>query len=299
MRFWGGTRRGLAVAACGLAVLLAGGAADAGILKRSPSAAAVASDTTVKENQRAIDESRLVDAARILDEVSLSGVKDPRLILLSGQLNLKRGRYETALDAFKAAQSAPATRAAALEGQGIALSLLQRSDEAVIALKEAVDVNPSAWRAWNALAGEYDKRRDWAQSEAAYGRALNLSKDAPQVLNNRGYSRMLQGRLDEAVTDLVAALRKDPALAAARTNLRLAMAMRGEYDEALAGAGTDNRAGALNNAGFAAMMRGDYDRAVTLFEQAMESKGEYYARASANLQVARSLKAQGARNAAR
>jgi Flp pilus assembly protein TadD len=168
----------------------------------------------------------------------------------------------------------------------------------MIALKEAVEANPSGWRAWNALAGEWDSRRDWTQSEAAYGKALTLSKGAAQVLNNRGYSRMLQGRLDEAVTDLVAALAKDPGMAAARTNLRLAMAMRGEYDQALAGAASDGQPAALNNAGFAAMMRGDYDRAVALFEQAMQSKGEYYARASANLQMARGLKAQGARAAA-
>jgi len=298
MSFWGGVRRSLAVAGCGLVFVLGAGPADAGLLKKKPAAQSVQADALIKEIQRALDESRFVDAGRILDEANLAGVKDPRLVLCSAQLSLKRGRYEAALDAFTAAERDPATHAAGLEGQGIALSLLQRSEEAVIALKEAVEVNPQAWRAWTALAGEWDKRRDWAKSEAAYDKALTLSHQAAPVLNNRGYSRMLQGRLDDAVADLVAALRKDPSLAAARTNLRLAMAMRGEYDEALAGAGSDS-AGALNNAGFAAMMRGDYDRAVTLFEQAMETKGEYYARASANLQVAKSLKAQGVRNATR
>jgi Flp pilus assembly protein TadD len=297
MSFWRGARVGLAAVGCGLVFLAMSEPADARILGGKPAARSISADDAIGEIQRALDESRLVDAARIIDEASMSGVKDPRLILLSGQLSLKRGRYEAALNAFKAAEGNASTRAAAVEGQGIALSLLQRSEEASIALKEATELNPQAWRAWTALGGEYDKRRDWARSEEAYSRALTLSKEAAPVLNNRGYSRMLQGRLDDAVTDLVAALRKDPGLAAARTNLRLAMAMKGEYDEALAGAVSDNKAGALNNAGFAAMMRGDYDRAISLFEQAMESKGEYYARASANLQVARSLKAQGSRTA--
>jgi Flp pilus assembly protein TadD len=296
---WIGSRRGLALAGCGAALLLGAAPAQAGLFKHSAPSASQAADGTVREIQRAIDESRLVDAGRLLDEANLAGMKDPRLILCAGQLNLKRGRYETALEAFTAAEREPATRAAALEGQGIALSLLSRSDEAMIALKSAVDADPKAWRAWNALAGEYDLRRDWPQAEAAYAHALGASTNTAQVLNNRGYSRILQGRLDEAVTDLVAALRKDPGLAAARTNLRFAMAMRGEYDEALAGAVADKRPAALNNAGFAAMMRGDYDRAVALFEEAMAAKGEYYARASANLQMAKSLKDQGARNAAR
>ena len=282
--------------AIGLALVLSAGSAQAGLFKRrvaTPPAATTSTDVGIKEIQRALDESRLLDAGRMLDEARLAGVKDPRLNLVSGQLSLKRERYDVALEAFKAAEATPAIRPAALEGEGISLSMLQRSDEALAVLQEAVAADSSAWRAWSALGGEWDKRREWARAEEAYGHALKLSRDAAPALNNRGYSRLLQGRLDDAVTDLVAALRKDPSLAPARTNLRLAMAMRGEYDQAMAGAGSDNPSAALNNAGFAAMMRGEYDRAIDLFQKSMESKGEFYARASANLQVARSLKAQG------
>jgi Flp pilus assembly protein TadD len=284
--------------AIGVALVLAGGSAQAGLFKRREATAAPGAsfDVGTKEIQRALDESRLLDAGRMLDEARLAGVKDPRLNLLSGQLSLKRDRYDVALEAFKAAEATPTLRPAALEGEGIALSMLQRSDEALATLQEAVAADATAWRAWNALGGEWDKRREWPRAEEAYTHALKLSRDAAPALNNRGYSRMLQGRLDEAVIDFVAALRKDPALAPARTNLRLAMAMRGEYDQAMAGAGSDNPSAALNNAGFAAMMRGEYDRAIDLFEKSMESKGEFYARASANLQVARSLKAQGLKN---
>lgn len=286
-----------ALRAAGLVVALSAApqAADAGILKRSPMAtSAVVVDSTVREVRRALEESRLRDAGRLLDEAQLNGLRDPRLVLASGQLSLMRGRYDSAFDAFKAAEASPPIRAGALEGQGIALSLLGRSDEALAVLQQAVAADPSAWRAWSALAGEWDKRRDWSQAEAAYAQAARLSNDTALVLNNRGYSRLLQGRIDESIADLVVALRKDPSLAAARTNLRLGVAMRGEYAEAMAGAAPEGRAAALNNAGFAAMMRGDYERAMDLFQQAIDSKGEYYGRASANLQVARSLRAQTA-----
>ena len=69
------------------------------------------------------------------------------------------------------------------------------------------------------------------------------SGGAAQVLNNRGYSRLLQHRRDEAIADLVAALRKRPDMAEARTNLRLALAMGGDYERAVSGASADDRAG--------------------------------------------------------
>ena len=135
-------------------------------------------------------------------------------------------------------------------------------------------------------------RRDWIHAEAAYDHAINESDSNALVLNNRGYSRLLQGRFDEARLDFVAALEKKPDLAAARTNLRLALAMKGEYDRATAAGAQDDQAALLNNAGFAAMMRGDYVAAEDLFTRAMAAKGVYYARASENLAIAKTLAAR-------
>jgi tetratricopeptide (TPR) repeat protein len=102
--------------------------------------------------------------------------------------------------------------------------------------------------------------------------------------------------MDDAIRDFVEALGTKPDLAAARTNLRLAMAMRGEYKGAIASASQDGEAATFNNAGFAAMVRGDYTSAEGLFDRAMAAKGEYYGRAATNLQLARSLKTQAAAN---
>jgi hypothetical protein len=46
------------------------------------------------------------------------------------------------------------------------------------------------------------------------------------------------------------------------------------------------------------MLRGDYAQAESLFEKAIKAKGEYYARASENLQMARDLKARNGATAA-
>lgn len=249
-------------------------------------------DARIAEISRALDEQRLVDAGRLLDQAMLEGARDTRLDLLTGELQLARGRPADALETFNRAMTGPATRAGGLQGAGLALSLLGRSDEALAMLTEAVTVDPRAGRAWNALGAEHDRRRAWAQSEAAYERAFaTLENDAP-AFNNRGFSRLLQGRVDEAVADFVQALERKPDMAAARTNLRLAMAMRGEYEQAVSGGAREEMPALLNNAGFAAVVRGDYDQADALLARAVRARGEYYQRASANLEYARDLAAR-------
>ena len=251
-------------------------------------------DADIAQVQRAIDEQRFIDAGRMLDQASLAGIHDNRLVLMTAELSLARGQTETALTQFRTIDTDPASRGKAFEGEGVALSVLGRREEALITLQKAVAEDPSAWRAWNALGSEYDNRHDWTQAEAAYDHALVDSGGAAIVINNRGYSRLLQNRLDEAASDFVEALKKRPDLNAARTNLRLAMAMRGDYDRAVAGGAQTDQATLLNNAGFAAILRGDYAKAQDLLDQAMKIKGEYYGRASANLDLARDMTSRGA-----
>ena len=282
-------------AALALAALLGASVhAQAGLLdKKHPAAASQRlSDAEIAKIQRALDEGRYVDAAKLLDAAVLAGGDDPRVTMLIGDLALARGQYADALASFKEVEARSETRARAMQGEGIALSLMGRRDDAVAMLQKAVTEDPSAWRAWDALASEYDNRRDWPRAEEAYDHAISDSDGAAVVLNNRGFSRLLQGRLDDSVADLVQALQKKPDLAAARTNLRLAMAMKGEYDRALAGGTGHDDAVLLNNVGFAAMMRGDYPKAEELFTKAIAAKGEFYDRASANLVVVHTLEAK-------
>ncbi|HZZ30957.1 MAG TPA: tetratricopeptide repeat protein [Phenylobacterium sp.] len=278
---------GAIVAATALALLPAAPAIAARVV-----AAPAVSGEAVAQIQQAIDEQRLVDAARMLDAALLAGGRDPRLAVARGDLNMARANYEPALASYKAAQDTPATRAAALQGQGIALALMGRSGEAMAVLQSAVVEFPAAWRAWNALGSEYDHRGRWAEAEDAYAHALSVAPGEALVLNNRGYSRLLQHRRTDAVADLVAALQKRPAFPEAQTNLRLALAMRGDYDRAIAGGTPDDQATLLNNAGFAAGMRGDYAQAEDLLGRAITAKSVYYARATENLKIVRALAAQ-------
>ncbi|TAJ72500.1 MAG: hypothetical protein EPO51_10410 [Phenylobacterium sp.] len=268
--------------------LLAAAPADAAPRRRPPAdgAAAVATLTAIRQ---AIDEQRLLDAGRLIDEAALKGARDVRLALLNGELNLAQGRYAVALASYRQAEGDPELRVRAWEGQGLALALMGRSKDAMSLLLRVVAADPTAWRSWNALGAQYDEAARWAEAEAAYAHALEASGAAAMVLNNRGYSRLLQRRSPEAIQDLVAAIQARPDLAQARTNLRLAIAMSGDYERAANGGTGADRAAWLNNAGFVAGLRGDYEAAERLLRQAQDARGEHYARATENLRVIRTL----------
>jgi Flp pilus assembly protein TadD len=295
------TSRLLAVA-CAAVLAAASGAtpACAGVFKHGKPAAetGLRLEPVLAEFDRAMQEERYVDAGRLLDQSLLAAPADPRLLLRSGELHLARGRYEDAVRSFAQAETAPALKAQALQGRGVALAQLGRSDEASTVLRQAVAADPTLWRAWNALGVECDRHRDWAGAELAYGKAVEQTSAQPIVYNNRGYSRLLQGRYPEASDDFVAALDKDPSLTAARTNLRLSLALQGDYTRATAVSDKDQKAGVLNNAGFAAVMRGDLDAAERLFQQAIDTRGASYGRAYQNLELVKALKSNEAEAAA-
>ena len=271
--------------------------AGAALIGAPPAHASGLSATSAKDAQdnitRAIDEQRLTDASLLLDHALINAPSDPLLQILSGDLELARQHPAEALAQYRSAEATPSVQARALEGEGLALAALGRFDEAQPVLQRATVADAKAWRAWNALGATYDETQKWSAAEDAYAHALTASNGAAIVLNNRGYSRLLQSRYDEAATDFMAALRRKPDLMTARTNLRFVMALRGEYDRAIAGAGAPERAALLNNAGFAAALRGDYARADQLLTQAAAAKGEYYARAAGNLQFTHDLAARG------
>ena len=267
--------------------------AQAGIFDSTPKKPAV-SNETIAQIKIAFDDQRYLDASKVLDQALLISGSDPRLTYWAGELSLVHGRYQDALSNFTSIKMEKSVRSQALEGEGIALSKLGRNEEALFSLQAAVMEDPVAWRAWNALGSEYDRRHDWANAENAYTHALSNSGNAAIVLNNRGFSRLSQKKPDPAILDFVAALQKKPDLAPARNNLRLAMSMQGEYDRAIKGAAANDQAAVLNNAGFAAMLRGDYAKAKELLTQAMKAKDGYYGLAAANLEMTQALaKGQG------
>jgi Tfp pilus assembly protein PilF len=59
----------------------------------------------------------------------------------------------------------------------------------------------------------YDNQGDWQIAGISYNNALAANPASAMILNNRGFSFLMQGRVVEAMADLSEALRLDPSLA--------------------------------------------------------------------------------------
>ena len=263
--------------------------------QQKPAASDAAAATVAAQVSQALDEKRYVDAGDLLDKAKINGTSSVRLDRLRGELLVATGRFAEAITQLRPIAADPVEGPKALECEGIALSVTGNSEAAFAALKAATAADKTMWRAWNGLGREYDLRHDWKESKAAYAEALAApGANTAIVLNNLGYSYLLQNEPDQAIPDLVSALAKDPGLAAARTNLRIAIAVQGHYDRAAVTGSGDDRAAVLNNVGLAAAVRGDYTEAKKLLQEAIDAKGANYDRAADNLQLAKNLEARAA-----
>ncbi|NNE82530.1 MAG: tetratricopeptide repeat protein [Alphaproteobacteria bacterium] len=168
--------------------------------------------------------------------------------------------------------------------RGLALLIIGERAEASEHLELSLAEDPTLWRSANGLGLIHDFDQQWNEAEANYKRALEAKSDAAVVHNNMGYSYLLQGRVDEAVTAFATSLRHEPDLAIAQTNLRLALAARGQYTDAIAGTNRALLPQVLNNIGYVAMSRGDFESADIFFNRAIDESPVYYDKAQENLE---------------
>ncbi len=244
---------------------------------------APAAPGTVELAERAFVEHRYGDAKRLLDRVLIADPENPRARLIMAELFLASGASKEAAEAFRQLLERPEVKTRALQGHGISLMLVGDRKNGFTSLREAVKGDPTLWRAWNALGYYYDSQHDWAAAAESYGSALEGNPDSALIFHNRGFSMLMQERLDEAIADLDRALKIDPDFEVAEENMRLALAWSGRYIQAMSGASKQDMARVLNNIGFVAIMRGDYDNAESYLLRAMEIDPSYNDVASRNL----------------
>jgi Flp pilus assembly protein TadD len=237
----------------------------------------------------AIADGRLDNARALIAPMWASGAPDVQL--RAAELALAGGSLPEAAEAFTGLIDGPL---AALARQGLGITRLRegKDSEARPLLEQAVAADPGLARAWNALGVLADKARDWPTADLAYGKAVAAAPQDGGILANRGWSQLLRGHHQAAERDLAAALKLQPALKQARTNLALARAMQGRYQEAFVLSDKASLAVDLNTVGYAAMMRGDLSVAEAYFNRALSLNPQFDRAAWANLQYLAELKAQ-------
>ena len=205
---------------------------------------------------------------------------------------LARGALAEAATGFADLVADPSVAARARQGLGITRLRQGNEAEARILLEQAAASDPGLARAWNALGVLADKARDWPAADVAYGKAVAAAPQDAGIMANRGWSQLLRGHHEAAERDLAAALKLQPGLKTARTNLALARAMQGRYQDAFLLSDKTSLATDLNTVGYAAMMRGDLAVAEAYFNRALALNPQFDRAAWANLQYLAELKAQ-------
>jgi tetratricopeptide (TPR) repeat protein len=110
----------------------------------------------------------------------------------------------------------------------------ERLDRAIDAAKLAVEAPGASANAWHDLGILYQRRGAYADSRAAFERAVSLDASSPSAHNNLGNTFSLMGERERAVESYRRAIDRDPALFPAHANAAGALFVLGRNREALA-----------------------------------------------------------------
>jgi Flp pilus assembly protein TadD len=261
------------------------------LLAATPAADMAAPDAVSGEQLRyvtiAVDQGRYVQASAMIEKFRLAqanGPADPGLTLQAARMALVERRDAEALAGFDEALTVLPNDCTALEGAGIAAARLGELDRAALRLDVAAEKCARRWQVWNALGVVADQLHDFDRASTSYQRAEGLSPGNAAILNNQGYSQLLQKHFEAAADYFHKALQRSPQDERVSNNLDIALSASGQPLGAVAQQETsDRRALRLNNAGYGAMIAGDVPRARAYFVDAIATRGAFYQRASDNL----------------
>jgi tetratricopeptide (TPR) repeat protein len=112
----------------------------------------------------------------------------------------EKGEYQKLVDEMQRAKRALPRDSRIYLLEGLGYSRLERTDEAVKALKHSLELKPDDMNALSTLALTLDGLHRYNESDSLYERALRLDPQSHLILNNYGYSLAERGvQLDRAL----------------------------------------------------------------------------------------------------
>jgi Flp pilus assembly protein TadD len=262
----------------------------AAIAAATPGTPAQPQAQSLSEAAHAIEAGRLQQARIMIGNAVRAGARGPAIDRLLADLAYASGDYSKALPAYLQALVGNSGDALLYERAGIAALHMRDMTQAVPLLDRATKFPTATWRAWNARGAAADFRSDWAVADESYARAAEIAPQRAEVFNNMGWSLLVRGRWQDALTALERAWALDRKSERIAHNLELARAaVSQDLPQRRPGESDEDWAARLNDAGMIAKVRGDTKKATAAFAQAVEIRSQYYERAANNLaQVERS-----------
>jgi choline-sulfatase len=188
----------------------------------------------LKQAGQASVEGRLDDA---LGKVRLALAEDSEIVqahAMLGNLHLKAGRPERAIEAYRGALALDPANQSATFSLALAYKQAGRLDDAEVGFERARELDPRGGKAQFHLADIWMTRGDYERAAAALEEALEARTDRPPLLVKLGECYLEMGRLDEAERVLTEALERRPAVRDARYDLGLVHEARGDVARAMA-----------------------------------------------------------------
>lgn len=239
---------------------------------------------SLSEASHAIEAGRLEQARIMIANAVKAGATGPAVDRAMADLAYANGDYAKALPTYLRALLGNSGDATLYEHAGISALRVGDMRQAVPLLDRATSFQNATWRAWNARGVAADYRREWDVADESYARAVDLAPQRAEVFNNSGWSLMVRGRWEDALTRLEQAASLDPKSVRIAHNLELARAaVSQDLPARRAGETDEDWAARLNDAGVIAKVRGDNRKAAAAFAQAVEVRSQYYERAANNL----------------
>jgi tetratricopeptide (TPR) repeat protein len=144
-----------------------------------------------------------------------------------------QGRNEDAIAAWNRAIQDGAPQASWLASRGRLAHLLDRQEEALVDLKQAVELEGDLAWVRMVLGQVYVALGRSAEALTEFDTALRLEPSLSEVNVERGYLYSSMGAFEKAAADLRVALEADPSSIRSRAGLAWALIMLGRYTEAI------------------------------------------------------------------
>jgi tetratricopeptide (TPR) repeat protein/serine/threonine protein kinase len=199
----------------------------------------------------------------------------PKARVALGAAQLKSGRIDDALEAFRMALQLAGDYADAHEKMGVALIEGGRLDEGIEKLRLALQLKPDAAGTLSNLGAGLIEKGHYEEATVVLRRALEQKPDSTAAHTNLGNALKCQGLLNEAIDEYQRALELHPESSLAYNNLGVTYDLQGRVKDALAAyrqalALDPENYQAQHNLGIACVKQRRYTEALAAYRRALD-----------------------------